>query len=236
VSGKAPGPGPGAEPLRIGGLEKLSAVDWPGMLAAVVFCQGCAWRCRYCHNTHLRPLRSESEIAWEWVVRWLGRRRGLLDAVVFSGGEATQQPGLAAALRQVRDLGFKAGLHTAGSDPEALRAVLPLLDWIGFDYKAPFASYGRITGSSQGDRAMRSLSLVIEAGVPCEVRTTWHPDLLSADELAQMGETLLRAGVGDWVIQRFRPEGCADTALCSAAMPQVPSFRRPEGNLKVTLR
>ncbi|MEX0638685.1 MAG: anaerobic ribonucleoside-triphosphate reductase activating protein, partial [Burkholderiales bacterium] len=36
--------------LRVGGLTRLSAADYPGKLAAVVYCQGCAWRCGYCHN------------------------------------------------------------------------------------------------------------------------------------------------------------------------------------------
>src|SRR5450759_6030856 len=44
-----------AASLCIGGLTPLSLSDWPGQLAAVVFCQGCPWRCGYCHNPHLIP-------------------------------------------------------------------------------------------------------------------------------------------------------------------------------------
>ena len=68
------------------------------------------------------------------MLAWLQNRRGLLDGVVFSGGEPTLQPGLEAAAGQVRELGFRVGLHTAGSAPAALREVLPLLDWVGFDF------------------------------------------------------------------------------------------------------
>ena len=39
--------------LRVGGLTPLSASDYPDRLAAVIYCQGCAWRCTYCHNAHL---------------------------------------------------------------------------------------------------------------------------------------------------------------------------------------
>ena len=88
--------------LRVGGLTRLSASDYPGKLAAVVFCQGCAWRCSYCHNRGLLPFRKSpfpGEIAWAEVLAFLEKRRGLLDAVVFSGGEPTMQPGLAAAMR-----------------------------------------------------------------------------------------------------------------------------------------
>ena len=72
--------------LRVGGLTRLSASDYPGKLAAVVFCQGCAWRCGYCHNPELQPARGAYEIPWADVLAFLEKRRGLLDAVVFSGG------------------------------------------------------------------------------------------------------------------------------------------------------
>ena len=80
-------------PLRIGGLTPLSTTDYPGQLAAAVFCQGCPWRCGYCHNPHLIPATVKQGIDWVEVMRFLERRRGLLDAVVFSGGEPTLQPG-----------------------------------------------------------------------------------------------------------------------------------------------
>jgi pyruvate formate lyase activating enzyme len=85
--------------LRVGGLTRLSATDYPGKLAAVVFCQGCAWRCDYCHNPELQPPRSTGEIAWPEVLAFLERRKGLLDAVVFSGGGPNQQRGREAPKR-----------------------------------------------------------------------------------------------------------------------------------------
>ena len=88
-----------AKPLRIGGLTPLSSVDYPDHLSAVLFCQGCPWRCRYCHNPHLLPPRGRGEIEWRDALDFLERRRGLLDAVVFSGGEPTLHPGLADAMR-----------------------------------------------------------------------------------------------------------------------------------------
>jgi len=116
--------------LVVGGLTPLSTVDWPGELAAVVFCQGCAWSCPYCHNANLRPVKP-GERPWAEVLAWLETRQGLLDAVVFSGGEPLLQHGLPQALETVRSLGFKAGLHTSGLDPAALARVLPRVDWVG---------------------------------------------------------------------------------------------------------
>jgi pyruvate formate lyase activating enzyme len=221
--------------LRIGGLEKLSAVDWPGQLVAVVFCQGCAWRCRYCHNPHLIPFGTAPTMGWPEVVAWLGRRRGLLDGVVFSGGEPTHQPGLAAVMRDARDLGFKIGLHTGGPAPEKIGPLLPLLDWVGFDFKAPFSNYAKITGLDHGRRAQASLRLLRAAKVACEIRTTWHPALLSAEDLGTMAETLVDEGCDEWVIQRFRPDGCVDGELGRTALGPLPAFdaRHPQFRIKV---
>ena len=125
--------------LLIGGLLPFTTIDYPGCLAAVLFCQGCPWRCRYCHNRHLLPQKGGSALPWQDVLALLERRQGLLDALVFSGGEATLQAALPEAMRRVRAMGFKVGLHTAGPYPERLRECLPLLDWVGMDLKAPFA-------------------------------------------------------------------------------------------------
>ena len=128
-------------PLRVGGFTPLSTTDYPNYLSAVVFCQGCPWRCGYCHNPHLLPAHAPGEIAWSDVLSFLRRRWGLLDAVVFSGGEPLAQAGLGDAMRTIRRMGFRVGLHTAGTYPSRLAQVLSLVDWIGFDIKAPFAEY-----------------------------------------------------------------------------------------------
>ena len=145
-----------AAALRVGGLAPLSATDFPGALAAVVFCQGCPWRCGYCHNPHLIERRGTRELAWPAVLEFLERRRGLLDAVVFSGGEPTVQHALPGAMRAARALGFGIGLHTAGMAPRRLAAVLPLADWVGMDIKAPFDDYPRITGVRGSGNALKN--------------------------------------------------------------------------------
>jgi len=201
--------------LRVGGLTPLSTSDWPGMLAAVVFCQGCPWRCGYCHNPDLIPARGESEIPWDEVLAFLHRRQGLLDGVVFSGGEPTAQADLLEAMREVRALGFKIGLHTGGAYPKHLAALLPLVDWVGFDVKAPFADYPRVTGAAgSGERALISLQQVLASGVDHELRTTVHPALLTDTELVSLGRDLAARGAKHYVIQGFRSQGCGNEALC----------------------
>ncbi len=117
--------------LRVGGVQRFTSIDYPGALAAVVFVQGCPWRCVYCHNPQLQSRQVPQPApapAWPDLLAWLGCRRGLLDAVVFSGGEPTADPALPQAVDEVRALGFRVGLHTAGMLPRRLRTLLPRLD------------------------------------------------------------------------------------------------------------
>jgi len=205
--------------LSIGGLVPFSTVDYPGALAAVVFCQGCPWSCSYCQNPHLQPILPARE--WVDVRDELRLRRGLLEAVVFSGGEPLMQPDLGRALADIRRMGFRAGLHTGGCDPVHLEALLPHLDWVGLDIKAPRHLYPDITGSpGSGEQAWKSLALLQSRRVSHEVRTTWHPDLLEETALSELALALAKAQVQRWDIQVFRPEGCANRLLRSSAFPQ----------------
>jgi pyruvate formate lyase activating enzyme len=204
-----------ARGLQVGGLTAFSSADYPGHLAAVVFVQGCAWRCRYCHNPQLQPRRPALAPGpgWAEVCHWLQGRQGLLDAVVFSGGEPTLDPALPQAIADVKALGYGVGLHSAGMAPKRLAAVLPHIDWVGLDIKAPLqggAGYHEITGARDARAAVRlSLQAVLDSGRPHECRTTAHPDLLDDGTLLAMGAELASAGVRHWALQIARRNGCA---------------------------
>ena len=201
-------------PLRVGGLLPLTTVDFPGRLAAVVFCQGCPWHCRYCHNGHLLGARSPDEIPWEQVTGLLERRRGFLDAVVFSGGEPTAQGALPAAIAEVRALGYRVGLHTGGAYPRRLRALLGQLDWVGLDIKAPESDYPGVTGvAGSGRRAWESLEILADGGVPFEIRTTWCPGIQSPRSLDRLADALAARQVQAWAIQACAPAHALDPVL-----------------------
>jgi pyruvate formate lyase activating enzyme len=200
--------------MKVGGLVPFTATDYPGLLAAVVFVQGCPWRCGYCHNPHLQPRTTDSPLDWNDVMSFLRRRVGLIDGVVFSGGEPTMDPGLSGAIRQVRALGYRIGLHTGGTHPRRLAQVLPDVDWVGLDIKAGFQDYARVTRvAGSGEPARASLRAVLDSGVDFECRTTAHPDLIDADALLSLGRELASLGVRRYAVQVFRPQGCADKDL-----------------------
>ncbi len=195
-----------ADALAVAGLQPFSSVDFPGRLAAVVFLQGCPWRCSYCHNAELQPRGQGSGPRWPELRDWLARRLGRLDGVVFSGGEPTLDPALPAALDELRAMGYALGLHTAGLAPRRLGTLLPRLDWVGLDIKAALSDeslHDRITGRRGSPRAVRdSLALLQASGVGFECRSTVHPDWFSDSDLLRLVHEL--AGVPRHVLQLAR--------------------------------
>lgn len=196
-----------AQLLRVGGLQPFTTLDYPGQLAAVVFCQGCPWRCSYCHNPALLPARAATPLAWQELLDWLATRRGLLDAVVFSGGEPSLQRGLSQAIAAVRELGFKVGLHSAGIYPQRLQTLLSQLDWVGLDIKALPQHYPRITRvPGSGERAWRSAELLAASGIPHQLRLTWDRHLLDTEELNAIQQRLAQFTDTPLTIQHCNPQ------------------------------
>ncbi len=201
-----------ADDLQVGGFVPFTTVDFPGKLSAVIFCQGCPWRCGYCHNRHLQPFQKGC-VAWEAVRQELSIRRGFLDGVVFSGGEPTSQAALPGAISEVRDMGYAVGLHTAGIHPARFGEVLPLLDWVGFDVKAPLDQrYDQLTGKSGSFHAVsESLLLLLQSGVDHQIRTTLDTALLGGQDCSDLARCLRDLGAKNTHWQTCRPPKVQET-------------------------
>ncbi|HET7403041.1 MAG TPA: radical SAM protein, partial [Usitatibacter sp.] len=172
----------------------------------------------------LQPRHLASSLPWSRVERFLEKRRGELEAVVLSGGEPTLHAALGALVERLHELGYKVGLHTAGIYPRRLAAVLPHLDWVGFDVKARFDDYVRITGRSLGGEAAdESLQSVLDSGVEHEVRLTWHSSLFAPDALLEIANGLARRGVRNFALQEFRPGGCRNSDLTGQPLEPLPA-------------
>ena len=193
--------------IKIGDIEKFSIVDWPNKIAAVVFMQGCPWRCPFCYNQSLQNINTESNASWENLLHLLEHRQGIVDGVVFSGGEPLLQKNLPQAMETVKNMGFEIGMHTGGYNPEALKKVLPYLSWVGFDIKAPFEAerYKTATGGiADIEKVKESLSLLLNSGINFECRTTCDPRILSPKDIYEIADTLSTLGVKEYHIQKYR--------------------------------
>lgn len=200
--------------ITIAGVVPFTTHDYPNHLSAVIFLQGCKWRCGYCHNPHLWPLNKKSSTSWEDTLAFLKRRKKLLDGVVFSGGEATLHSDLINIMNDVKNLGFKIGLHTSGAYPQALKSVLPLLSWVGLDIKTTFKDYDAIThAKNSAEGPYESLDVLVVSGTDFEVRTTLHPFYHNSKKIFSLAKDLQQRGVRRFVLQEFRKEGCITEPL-----------------------
>lgn len=207
--------------LAIAGLTPLTTIDFPDHLACVVFCQGCPLRCGYCHNPDLLDCRKAGQLPWQAVKDFLLRRQGLLDGVVFSGGEPTVQNGLSHAIDEVSGLGFRVALHSAGTHPRQLATVLGKLDWVGLDIKALPEDSLKVTGVARsGVKNWQSLEMVQHSGVAFECCTTVHPALLTADQLRTLAGRLRDQGVRRYALQWVRGTRMLDSSLGLAMLSE----------------
>lgn len=195
--------------MQVGGLLPFTMIDFPGKLSAVVFCQGCVLRCPYCHNPELQIPAVQTDVSWADVVAFLTKRKKLLDGVVFSGGEPLIQADLKDALGQVKALGYAVALHTSGALPERLAEVLPLVDWIGLDMKAPFEKYDVASGTKReaniGSKSKQALEMILKSGVSFETRTTTDPRVVTKADILSLAKTLSEMGVKSYALQEYRP-------------------------------
>ena len=213
--------------MNLAGFVPLSLCDYPGRVAAVVFTQGCNFRCPWCHNGHLLPLLSEpstKRVNEDDVLAVLSERRTRLGGMVVSGGEPTLQAALPRFLRRVKALGLDIKLDTNGSQPEVLRQLLAdrLLDFIAMDIKAPWEKYGVLTGMACCDvvAVQASMTLIAASGVPHQFRTTRVDPLLSEREYGDIRTQIPLGSSHAW--QAFRPNYSRDPALRAAPPACVP--------------
>ena len=202
--------------MKIGGLNKFSLSDFPGRVAAVVFTQGCNFRCPYCHNGSLVPRNTQNHslIPEERLLQFLKAHRDQLDGVVISGGEPTIQADLFSFIQRLKAEGFLVKLDTNGSRPHVLHQLLKgkLLDYMAMDIKAPLDIYDRLSGvRTPINRIRESIELIARSNVAHEFRTTVVEPLLSPEDVESI-KKLVPPGSA-YRLQKFCPEHTLDPLL-----------------------
>jgi len=193
--------------MNIGGLQKVSFVDYPGHICATLFLQGCNFRCPYCHNPELvNPELFQRPIPEEDLWAFLRNRVGKLDGVTITGGEPTVHKDLPDVMRRIQSMGLLVKLDTNGSHPEMLEQIIGLrcVDYIAMDLKAPLARYPELTGAAVDLAAIqRSIGLIMGSSIAYEFRTTVMRSLLAPEDILAIG--CMIAGCRRYALQRFVP-------------------------------
>lgn len=202
--------------VPVSGIVRMTAIDFPNHLAAVLFTSGCSLRCRYCHNPELRAMAPDHALNPDAIEAFLAERRGYLDGIVVSGGEPTIHRGLPDFMEYLRSFGYLTALHTNGMHPDVLSSLLRrhLVDYVAMDVKAPPREYDRVTGTSGTSFPVsRSIDLIVGSGVPHEFRTTYHPALLTEEQLLRTMQAVVHARGQRYYLQIFRKDGVNDAEL-----------------------
>lgn len=201
------------------GLVKFTLVDYPGKIGCIVFSGGCNLRCPFCHNPCLVfDPASQPRVTEKEFFRFLERRKGLLEGVVFSGGEPLLHPDAPDVVAKVREMGYAAKIDTNGTLPDRLQTLLEKsgADAFGIDCKAPAGRYAALTGSSDPEVAKKvyaSIRLAQESGAELDIRTTVHRALLDEEALETMFDEIRAAGITTWTLQQYNPVEVIDDEL-----------------------
>lgn len=147
----------------IGGLQKVTLLDFPGKVACAVFLTGCNLRCPYCHNPELvLPRNNGKPVSENELFEFLFSRKGKLDGVCITGGEPTLYPSLPDLIRRIREMGFLVKLDSNGTLPEMLEHLLreELLDYVAIDIKNAPSRYAEICGADVIEQVKKSAAML----------------------------------------------------------------------------
>ncbi|MDD5590081.1 MAG: anaerobic ribonucleoside-triphosphate reductase activating protein [Candidatus Portnoybacteria bacterium] len=194
--------------MLIGGLQKITLIDFPGHIAATVFTVGCNFSCPFCHNPELvdgvrikeQPLLSEDDF-----FNFLKLKQGLLEGVCITGGEPTIHPDLLHFIDKIKRMDFKIKLDTNGSRPDILGKLLNkrLVDYLAMDIKGPLEKYHQIVGSQIDLERIHESTVLARQFPDYEFRTTVVPGLHKKADFLSIARWL--EGAKKYFLQQFRP-------------------------------
>lgn len=193
--------------VKIGGLEKTSLLDYPGKISAVIFTYGCNLRCSYCHNPELviKEFDKEHSISQEYLLEFLEKKKGKIEAVVITGGEPLLHNDLEKLIRKIKKMGFLIKLDTNGLLPDKLETLIKkdLLDYIAMDIKYPSADYPAMTGYPAVRKKIKeSIEIIMNSGIDYEFRTTFVKGIHTFESAKRIGQMILGAKL--YYVQNFR--------------------------------
>lgn len=175
------------------GIDKFSLLDFEDKISCVLFCKPCNFRCPFCHNG-TTVLEAETTIPFDDILEYLESRKGLIDAVVVSGGEPTLMPDLKEKIIKLRELGFLIKLDTNGTNPEVVKDLYEnhLIDYVAMDIKNSFVKYAMTVGVKNAflDKISQTIKFLMTSGIDYEFRTTLIDEFHNEQDMRDIAETI----------------------------------------------
>ena len=200
--------------MEIGGLQKLTLIDYPKKLACTVFTTGCNFRCPFCYASELvlpEKIKNQPKIAQSVFFNFLKEKKGLIEGVVICGGEPTIHKDLPSFIKKIKKMDYAVKLDTNGSNPSVLKKLIGsnLIDYVAMDIKGPKESYQKLTVRKINvANVERSVKILKESKIDFEFRTTIVPEILEKKDITQVARWI--GPGGKYYLQGFRPEKTVD--------------------------
>jgi pyruvate formate lyase activating enzyme len=214
--------------MIIGGFQKFSLIDYPGKICAVVFTQGCNFRCPYCHNPELvNPCLFQKPVPEKEIIGFLEKRNGMLEGITVTGGEPLLQENIFAFLASVKKIGYFIKLDTNGSFPERLERIIKekLVDYIAMDVKASLEKYAHIAGAYVNpENIKRSIKIIMHSNLDYHFRTTMAKSSLRLEDIKQICGLI--KGARNYVLQKLVPVHKAADSLSGKTEYSDPEIQR----------
>lgn len=202
--------------MRIGGFQKMTLIDFPGVIATTVFTVGCSFRCPFCHNPEL-VIKSQfpalNDLENEFFVH-LEKRKGRLEGVCITGGEPTIQPDIIEFIKKIKAMGYLVKLDSNGTRPDVLRKVIQekLVDFIAMDIKSSPRNYSKTVGLKADIKRIKlSVEMIMNSRIPYEFRTTVVPGIHTEKDFVEIGKWI--RGAKSYYLQEYRDGIVLDNKL-----------------------
>ena len=204
--------------MKFSGLQKISLADYPNRVASVLFTPGCNLRCGFCHNWRIAVDPQPPFLQEATALELLESRKRYVDAVVITGGEPCMHKELPKFLAKLKERGFSVKLDTNGCFPDVLEECLGFVDYVAMDVKTSPEKYKRL-GAKDTSGLLRTVEMLKTGKVPYEFRITIVPDLVTAQDVASIGEVV--RGAQTVALQQFVPDDTLDKSF-QALRPYAP--------------
>ena len=205
--------------MKILGMEKMSLVDFDGLVAATLFTGGCNFKCGFCHNSLLvNSFMDLPEISEEEILSYLKKRFGILDGVCVSGGEPTLNSDLPIFIEKLKAIGYKVKLDTNGTNPEMVKSLAKdkLVDYFAMDIKNDKDNYAKIIGFDEynTDKVEKTVEFFLSGKVDYEFRTTLVKQFHEKQNILNIGQWI--KGAKKYFLQKFKEN---ENCICQGFSP-----------------
>jgi pyruvate formate lyase activating enzyme len=206
--------------MKLGGLQEISLLDYPGKICAIVWTVGCNFCCPFCYNPDM--VYGDTELVpLDHVLSFLDDRVGKLDALSITGGEPLIHEDIKDFMKEAKDRGFLVKVDTNGTFHDRLEHLIDagLIDYVSMDVKAPIDKYDSLAGVHVDmNKIMKSIELIMQKAPDYEFKTTMIPSLLEKEDVKRVASLI--KGAKRYYLQQFKKDvPVINQELLSATTP-----------------